>query len=79
MANALADRGTKEPLRPQMTRDVTHDLKCHLPGRPYTRFEFISPYRDASVNYEELMVERNAPRWLKMLGKYGYLARRPMD
>ena len=32
------------------------------------------PYRDASVNYEELMVERNAPRWLKMLGKYGYLA-----
>ena len=37
------------------------------------------PYRDASVNDEELMVERNAPRWLKMLGKYGYLARRPMD
>ena len=35
------------------------------------------PYRDASVNYEELMVERNAPRWLKMLGKYGYLAPQP--
>ena len=32
------------------------------------------PSRDASVNDEELMVQRNAPRWMKMLGKYGYLA-----
>ncbi len=52
-ANALADRGTKEPLRPQMTRDVTHDLKCHLPGRPYTRFEFISRQRQ-DVRISEL-------------------------
>ena len=37
------------------------------------------PYRNASVNVndEELMVERNAPRWLKRLGKYGYLAHQP--
>jgi transposase len=30
-------------------------------------------YRDAGINYEALSVERNAPRWLRMLRKYGYL------
>ncbi len=31
-------------------------------------------YRDATINYEKLSVERNAPRWMKMLKKYGYIA-----
>ncbi len=31
-------------------------------------------YRDASINYEALSVGRNAPRWIKMLKKYGYVA-----
>jgi len=31
-------------------------------------------YRDATIDYEALTVQRNAPRWLKMLSKYGYLA-----
>ncbi len=30
-------------------------------------------YRDATINYEKLTVERNAPRWMKMLVKYGYI------
>jgi transposase len=30
-------------------------------------------YFDPDVNYEELMVKRNAPRWLQCLTKYGYL------
>jgi transposase len=30
-------------------------------------------YRDAGVNYEVISVERNAPRWMKMLRKYGYI------
>nr|VFK26382.1 MAG: hypothetical protein BECKMB1821G_GA0114241_102041 [Candidatus Kentron sp. MB]VFK32399.1 MAG: hypothetical protein BECKMB1821I_GA0114274_10332 [Candidatus Kentron sp. MB]VFK75893.1 MAG: hypothetical protein BECKMB1821H_GA0114242_10352 [Candidatus Kentron sp. MB] len=30
-------------------------------------------YRDAATNYEKLTVERNAPRWMKMLKKYGYI------
>jgi transposase len=30
-------------------------------------------YRDAGVNYEAISVERNAPRWMKMLRKYGYI------
>nr|VFK50477.1 MAG: hypothetical protein BECKTC1821D_GA0114238_11054 [Candidatus Kentron sp. TC] len=30
-------------------------------------------YRDATINYEKLTVERNAPRWMKMLKKYGYI------
>ena len=31
------------------------------------------PYRDPKVDYEALMVKRNAPRWLKALQKFGYL------
>jgi transposase len=31
------------------------------------------PYRDSTVDYEALMVQRNAPRWIKQLKKFGYL------
>ena len=30
-------------------------------------------YRDATVDYEAMSVERNAPIWIRMLKKYGYL------
>jgi hypothetical protein len=30
-------------------------------------------YRDASVDYATMSVERNAPRWMKMLRKYRYI------
>ena len=30
-------------------------------------------YVDKSVDYEALSVARNAPRWMKMLRKHGYL------
>jgi transposase len=30
------------------------------------------PYHDPHTDYEALMVKRNAPRWIKMLEKYGY-------
>jgi transposase len=30
-------------------------------------------YRDATVDYEAMSVERNAPRWIRMLKKYGYI------
>lgn len=29
------------------------------------------PYRDPETDYEELVVKRNAPRWLRQLGKFG--------
>lgn len=29
-------------------------------------------YQDPEVNHEALMVQRNAPRWIKMLEKFGY-------
>jgi hypothetical protein len=32
-----------------------------------------TPYRDRTVDYEALVVQRNAPRWIKMLAKHGYL------
>jgi transposase len=31
------------------------------------------PYKDPSVDYEALMVKRNAPRWIEALRKYGYI------
>ena len=31
------------------------------------------PYRDPVVNHEELMVHKNAPRWIRMLKEYGQL------
>lgn len=31
------------------------------------------PYQDQSVDYEAASVQRNAPRWIKMLRKYGYI------
>jgi len=31
------------------------------------------PYKDPEVDYEALMVLRNAPRWIKTLKKYKYL------
>ncbi len=33
-----------------------------------------TPYHDKSIDYEALSVQRNAPRWLKMLTKHGYLS-----
>ena len=31
-------------------------------------------YEDKSVDYEALSVARNAPRWIKMLHKHGYMS-----
>ena len=31
------------------------------------------PYQDPTVDYEALLVQRNAPRWIRHLKKYGYL------
>ena len=31
-------------------------------------------YRDNAVDYQELLVKRNAPRWIRMLKQYGFIA-----
>lgn len=31
------------------------------------------PYRDSTVDYEALAVQRRAPRWIRQLKKFGYL------
>ena len=31
------------------------------------------PYQDDSVDYEKMIVQRNAPRWIKQLEKYNLL------
>jgi transposase len=33
------------------------------------------PYRDPGIDYEALVVAKNAPRWLKALEKYGYVTK----
>jgi transposase len=40
----------------------------------YTVLKEQPPYRDPEIDYEALVVANNAPRWLKALKKYGYLA-----
>ena len=35
------------------------------------------PYCDPGVDYERLLVERNAPRWLRKPKKYGFVAEQP--
>jgi transposase len=40
----------------------------------YAMLANTAPYQDRNVDYEALMVGRNAPRWLKMLAKHGYIA-----
>ena len=40
----------------------------------YAMLNHGTPYQDRTVDYEALIVQRNAPRWLKMLHKHGYLA-----
>lgn len=32
------------------------------------------PYKDPGIDYEGLCVERNAPRWIKALLKFGYIS-----
>ena len=32
------------------------------------------PYYDRTADYEALMIKRNAPRWIRMLRRYGYIA-----
>ena len=35
------------------------------------------PYQDPEADYEELMVRRNAPRWIRMLHRYGMIEHEP--
>ena len=35
------------------------------------------PYYDRTADYEALLVKRNAPRWIRMLRRYGYIVPAP--
>jgi hypothetical protein len=39
----------------------------------YTLIKKHEPYKDPRVDYRELTIRRNAPRWLKALQEFGYL------
>ena len=38
----------------------------------FSRLKMGEVYQDPKVSYEELIVKKNAPRWIKMLSKYNY-------
>jgi transposase len=39
----------------------------------YSMLKTGSAYKDPEIDYEEMMVKKNAPRWIKALKKYGYV------
>ncbi len=39
----------------------------------YVVLKTATPYYDRAADYEALMVKRNAPRWIRMLRRYGYV------
>jgi transposase len=39
----------------------------------YTMLKNKVPYRDPEVDYEAMLAKKNAPRWIAVLKKYGYL------
>lgn len=44
----------------------------------YKLLSTTKPYADPEVNYEALVVKRNAPRWIQALTKYGYVTQSPI-
>lgn len=42
----------------------------------YSLLKNNKPYKDPGIDYESLVVLRNAPRWLRALEKYGFLPQR---
>jgi transposase len=38
----------------------------------YTLLNKMQPYRDPEIDYEALVVRKNAPRWIQALKKFGY-------
>jgi len=39
----------------------------------YVLLRYKKPYQDPGIDYEELVVKKNAPRWISALQKYGYV------
>lgn len=39
----------------------------------YAMLKNNQPYQDPGIDYEALIVQKNAPRWIKALEKYDYL------
>ena len=40
----------------------------------YIVLKTATPYYDRTADYDALLVKRNAPRWIRMLRRYGYIA-----
>lgn len=39
----------------------------------YTMLKTGKHYQDPGIDYEKMLVMRNAPRWIRQLRKYGYV------
>jgi len=39
----------------------------------YSMLKSGSVYKDPEIDYEAMMIKKNAPRWIKALKKFGYV------
>jgi len=61
----------------QMQRSIQwldQSLKAGLPTNVFQSMMAFNRYRDSATDYEALSVQRNAPRWIKALTKFGFIA-----
>ncbi len=42
-------------------------------GVVYSVISNDTPYKDPGIDYEKLMVKKNAPRWIRALKKYDFM------
>ena len=57
--------------RAARSRSSRWRTRCCAPSTPC--WPNGTPYKDKEVDYEALNVQRNAPRWVKMLKKHGFV------
>ena len=70
---ALKDKFTALTLRKGHKKSIVA-LAHKLLRIIYAMLSRHTPYQDRAVDYEALLVQRNAPRWIKMLVKHGFIA-----
>jgi hypothetical protein len=73
MALESAIRSGSDSRCPQTSHARTRAMAHKLLKTVFVLIDRGDYYRDASVDYQAMSVERNAPRWMKMLRKYGYI------
>ena len=73
--NALRTQGqVRRADHPKGSQEVSGGAGPKMLRTIYAMLSNGSHYQDKEVDYEALNVQRNAPRWIKMLRKHGFIA-----